>query len=44
MPLQLRYPEEFEWVAHLTSGPGMFTPKRRPRQWIFQTASIKRGH
>ena len=23
MPLQLRYPEEFEWVAHLTSGPGM---------------------
>ena len=23
MPLQLRYPEEFEWVAHLTSEPGM---------------------
>ena len=46
MPVQLRYPEEFEWVAHLTSGPApaRFIPKRRPRQWIFQTASIKRGH
>jgi hypothetical protein len=45
MPVQFRYLEEFEWVAHLTSGAARarFTPKRRLRHGFpVQTASIKR--